>query len=195
MEASSIEFINHLAFHRTYSVRSSSISICRPSITGTCSITTYIPSAPWWQTKRVWSTALDSKSGLDPPWWKHLACQSLTALFTWYTPFRSPTTRSRLAIVVCWEISMPTWRRLWIGLKDQIESTDWLVLAPTDKVPRLRVSVEWLSSVGTGDQTSHLALEAKKRFWANMAYSCYWLWTRPFWSLLNLVRGWWIDTP
>ncbi|KAG1050185.1 hypothetical protein G6F43_007524 [Rhizopus delemar] len=30
----------------------------------------------------------------------------------------------------------------WIGLKDQIESTDWLVLAPTDKVPGLRVSAE-----------------------------------------------------
>jgi hypothetical protein len=30
----------------------------------------------------------------------------------------------------------------WIGLKDQIESTDWLVLTPTDNAPRPSVSRE-----------------------------------------------------
>ncbi|KAG0744545.1 hypothetical protein G6F18_001183 [Rhizopus arrhizus] len=30
----------------------------------------------------------------------------------------------------------------WVGLKDQIESTDWLVLTPADNAPRPSVSLE-----------------------------------------------------
>lgn len=74
----------------------------------------------------------------------------------------------------------------WVGLKDQIESTDWLVLTPADNAPRPSVSLEWHSSIGTGDQTSHLAIEAKSAFgqirhalvigWEQGRFGVYWIW-------------------